>query len=106
MKLSEAFYARQITTPPDGVLSLYHLSTTGGLPIDLAALRVRVSGAMVGGTSSTVNRKLESYINSTSLVNIFLSGFKGYTTTTSSTNAIGGGTATAVNTVNINTTSA
>lgn len=61
---------------------------------------------MVGGTSSTVNRKLETYINSTSLVSIFLSGFKGYTTTTSSTEAVGGGSATAVNTVNINTTNA
>ena len=106
MKLYDGFYARQIISPADGVLSLYHRSISTGEPIDLAALRVRVSGVMVGGTSSTVNRKLEDYINSTSLVSIFLSGFKGYTTTTSSTNAIGVGSASAVNTVNINTTNA
>jgi hypothetical protein len=103
MKLSESFYGAQ--TGNDGRLSLYHLSATTGQPIDLVALDVRVSGAMVGGTSSTVNRKLESYINGTSVVNAFLSGFKGYTTTTSSTNALGGGSSSAVNTVNINTTS-
>jgi hypothetical protein len=59
---------------------------------------------MVGGSSSTLNRKIESYINSTSLVSTFLSGFKGYTTTTSSTNAIGGGSVVANNTIALNTT--
>ncbi len=88
------------------MLALYHNSISTGEPIDLAALRVRVSGAMVGGTSSTVNRKLETYIYSGDLISMFLSGFQGYTTTTVSTNAPGGGSSTAVSNVNLNSTNA
>ncbi len=57
---------------------------------------------MVGATSATVNRKLESYINSSSLVNAFLSGFTAITTTTTNTTSVG--TTTATNMINVNTT--
>jgi hypothetical protein len=74
MRLAEAFYGTQIGS--DARLSLEHYSVSTGQPIDLVALDVRVSGAMVGGTSSTVNRSIEDYINNVSIVNAFLSGFK------------------------------
>jgi hypothetical protein len=102
MRLAEAFYGTQIGS--DARLSLEHYSVSTGQPIDLVSLDVRISGAMVGGTSSTVNRKIEDYINNVSIVNAFLSGFKGYTSTTASTNALGGGSTRVVNTININTT--
>ena len=87
---------------PDSILSLEHYSSTTGEPIDLVGLPVRISGAMVGATSATVNRKLESYINSSSLVNAFLSGFTAITTTTTNTTSVG--TTTATNMINVNTT--
>jgi hypothetical protein len=68
------------------------------------AIDVRISGAMVGGTSSTINRKIEDYISNRNIVASFLLGFKGYTTTTSSTEAVGGGSVVGNNTVSLNTT--
>lgn len=83
MKLSDAFAGKQIGT--DGRLGLYHMSTSTAEPIDLVGFGVRVSSALVGGTSSTVNRKIENYLTNASLVNAFLSGFKSYTSTTVNT---------------------
>jgi hypothetical protein len=99
MRLSEAFYARQMGA--DDRLSLYNISMSSGQPIDLVSLDVRMSAAMVGGASSTVNRKIETYINSSSLVNSFLSGFTAYTTTTPTSTTNGGGSATANINLNI-----
>ena len=42
--LANAFYGTAIGEAAK--ISLYHISTTGSLPIDLASLPVRISGAM------------------------------------------------------------
>ena len=63
------------------------MSTSTAEPIDLVGFGVRVSSALVGGTSSTVNRKIENYLTNASLVNAFLSGFKSYTSVTANTTA-------------------
>ena len=84
------------------MLELYHASTTTGQPIDLVALDVKVTGAMVGSDSATVSRKLETYINSRTIVDSFLSGFSAYTTTTTNTTSRpSGGGSTALTTVTI-----
>lgn len=83
-KLSDVFVGKDIGT--DGRIGLYHMSTTTNQPIDLVGLDVRVSSALVGTTSSTVNRKIASYLTNVSLVDAFLSGFRSYTATSVNTN--------------------
>ncbi len=80
----------------DGKITLINISETTHEDIPLVSLNIHVSGARVGATSSTVNRSLASYLQSTSALSVFLSGFSGRvdglgtTTTTTNTTSTAG----------------
>ena len=91
--LRDAFITTSAIADTNTKITLQNI-TQSGLPIPLVSLDVRVSGAMVGATSSTVNRKLETYFKSSDVVSAFLSGFSA---------RISGATTTTTNTTNTNT---
>ncbi len=54
--------------------------------IPLVWFDVKVSGSLVGGSAGTVNRGIERYTRVSNLVDAFLVGIRGNTTTTANTN--------------------
>ena len=91
--LRDAFITTSAIADTNTKITLQNI-TQSGLPIPLVSLDVRVSGAMVGATSSTVNRRLEAFFKSSDVVSAFLSGFSA---------RISGATTTTTNTTNTNT---
>jgi hypothetical protein len=101
--LSNVISGRQIGD--DGHISLFHYSQNGHLPIELATLDVRVSGAMAGTTSSTLSRSMENYLKGRNVVADFLAGFRWYISNTTvanvNTNTTTGTRPQAANTVSL-----
>jgi hypothetical protein len=81
-RLADAFIATSVGNTSK--LNLYHY-TADGSAIDLVGFDVRVSGALAGTTSSTLSRGVETFVNSTSVINSFLARFTPYTTTSAVT---------------------
>ena len=72
--------------------------------IDLARFQVKVSGVMVGGTSSTVNRSISHYFTPNSQLADILARYSSRVTTTSATTNSNNSTSTA--NINISSVSA
>lgn len=89
-RVRDAFVGTNISSTSDIVLFNKNPYTEPGSAIDLGRFQVKVSGVMVGATSSTVSRSISTYFTPSANLATFLSAFKGKVTTSAVLTTQGG----------------
>lgn len=89
-RVRDAFVGTNISSTSDIVLFNKNPYTEPGSAIDLGRFQVKVSGVMVGSTSSTVSRSISTYFTPSANLATFLSAFKGKITTSAALTTQGG----------------